>query len=531
MKFFRTRFLFLLSIGLLLASCQSPQVSQGNITVSIKADGQTQQLDLPAGSTVGDALTAADITTGNLDKITPPLYAILSDGDAIQIARVREEFETEDVVIPFEHQVVRNESLPEGEIRLVQPGSNGKQEITYRRVYEDGVETTKSVVKTVILQDAVPEIMMVGVQAAFAPLQIPGKLAYLAGGNAWLMEGSTSNRKPLVTTGDLDGRIFTLSPDGSLLLFTRKSKKPADQEINTLWVVSTDGKAAPISLGVANVVHFAAWVPSARFSVAYSTVEPRAQAPGWQANNNLFVMRVGLGGTPFKPRELIETNFGGAYGWWGTTFAYSPGGSLLAYIRPDGIGLVNLEDGSLQPLLDITPLQTRSDWAWLPGLSWGADGRTLYFVTHAPPPSLVNPEDSPYFDLSAASLASAATVDLAQQTGMFAYPSASREQDIEAEKSYRVAFLQAIFPAQSETSRYRVVVMDRDGSNRQVVFPPKDSPGLDPQTPAWAPQAVQGQMGDFLALVYQGNLWLVDTGNAQSWQITGDGLISRIDWK
>ena len=94
-----------------------------------------------------------------------------------------------------------------------------------------------------------------------------------------------------------------------------------------------------------------------------------------------------------------------------------------------------------------------------------------------------------------------------------------------------MAFLQAIFPEQSETSRYRVIVMDRDGSNQRTIFPPSDAPGLEPQTPVWAPQPLAGQAGDFLGLVYQGNLWLVDSGSSQAFQVTCDGLISRIDWK
>ncbi len=96
---------------------------------------------------------------------------------------------------------------------------------------------------------------------------------------------------------------------------------------------------------------------------------------------------------------------------------------------------------------------------------------------------------------------------------------------------YQIAYLQAIFPAQSETSRYRVIVMDRDGSNRRAIFPPEDAQGIEPQTPIWTPDPVPGQTGDFLAVVYQGNLWLIDSGSAQAHQITGDGLISRIDWK
>ena len=519
----------LLAFSLLLAGCRSPQLGEQQIHVQVIADGKTQQVLLPPGSTTGQALEAAGIQVSNLDKSNPPAYTVLSEGDEVKLTRVTEEFITEDVIIPFEKQIARNESLPEGETRLVQPGVNGSQELTYRILKEDGAEINRSVVKSVTLQEAVPEIVMVGAQSAYAPLVIPGKLAYLAGGNAWLMEGTTANRRPLVTSGDLDGRIFSISPDGHWLLFSRKSKKSADVEINTLWAISlTSEKASPFSLDVKNVVHSAVWTPSST-NVAYTTVEPRSTAPGWQANNDVYKVVIGNGwaGTP---QRIVEANSGGVYGWWGMELHYSPEG-ILSYARADEIGLVDQQEGEFKPLLEITPLQTHSDWAWVPGMTWGADSFTLYVVTHAPPPNLVNPEESPYFDLTAASTANKAVVRIARQTGMFAYPSASALRPIGKEKSYQIAFLQAVFPEQSETSRYRVVVMDRDGSNQRIIFPPSDAPGLEPQASVWAPAPLEGQVGDFIALSYQGNLWLVDSGSGGAFQVTGDGLISRLDWK
>ena len=118
--------------------------------------------------------------------------------------------------------MVRNESLPEGETRLVQAGANGKQELTYRRILEDNVEISRSVVKAVILQDALPEILvMIGAQSSVCAAAGPRQTGYLAGGNAWIIDSSTANRTALVTTGDLDGRIFKLSPNGTFLIFTQ----------------------------------------------------------------------------------------------------------------------------------------------------------------------------------------------------------------------------------------------------------------------------------------------------------------------
>jgi resuscitation-promoting factor RpfB len=508
----------------LLTGCVSPQVTGRDITISIAADGTSHNFSVPSGSTVTQALQSAGLNIGQQDRIEPPPYTVLSDGDAVKVTRVQEVFETEEQIIPFERQVVRNESLPDGETRLVQEGANGKKELTYRRVLEDGVEISKSVVKTVILQDALPEIMMVGAQTSFAPLPVPGKLAYLSGGNAWVIDTSTANRTALVTTGDLDGRIFKLSPNGNYLIFTRKSTKPASEEINTLWAVRTDG-GKPFSTGLSNIVHFADWIPGTN-SIAYSTVEPRATSPGWQANNDLSRYSITTG----EKRKILDASNGGVYGWWGMTFSFSPDGRL-AYAQPDGIGLVDIDGKYLKPMLEITPLNTHSDWAWIPSIAWGADDNTLYYTSHAPSKDLRSDEDSPFFDVSVKSLENSTTISIVEDTGMFAYPSVSRPRSTSRGKQYQVAFLQATFPEQSETSRYRVVVMDQDGSNRRTVFPARDAPGLEPQTPAWAPDAIDGQTGDFLALVYQGNLWLVDSGSGEPYQVTGDGLVTRIDWK
>ena len=508
-----------------LFSCRSPQVNE-QITIAIDADGGLREIQIDSGSTVNQAFQIAGIIPGNMDRSEPPFYTVLNDGDTITLTRVEEVFDTEQVVIPFERQIVRNETLPEGETRLVQAGVNGSQEITYRRIVENGIEMSKNPVKTVVMSEALPEIVMVGAQASFTPLNIPGSLVYLAGGNAWIMEGSTANRRLIVSSGDLDGRIFSLSPNGEYLIFTRKSSKPLDEEINTLWVARVKNiEPKPVWLQAYNVVHFAQWIPGTN-SVAYSTVEPRGTAPGWQANNDLY--RVSLTGG--SPRKMLDANSGGVYGWWGMSFAFFEDGRL-AYARPDEIGLVDQDGGYRKPLLEITPFNTHSDWAWIPPLTWGSDGKTLYYVSHAPAPAPITSEESPFFNLSAISLSNEANVAMIDSAGMFAYPSASPLRSDRREKIFRLAFLQAIFVEQSETSRYRLMVMDRDGSDIRALFPPADAGGIEPQLPVWSPSVLEGQSGDFIAVIYQGNLWLVDSGSGASYQVTGDGLINRIDWK
>ena len=515
---------FLLAAAL-LTGCAAPQISNSNIplSVTILADGQTLHAEVASGSTVAQALQQAGVTLDKLDRVEPPAYALAQENVTVTVTRVREEFGTAQSVLPFERQTVRNESLPEGETRLLQPGTNGQQEITTRRVLENGVEISRGVVKVVTLQAAQPEIIMVGAQTPFAASALSGRLVYLSGGNAWLMEASSANRRPLTQEGDLDGRILRLARDGNWLLFTRRSQKPAQEEINTLWALEIDNpQAKAIDLKVSNVVHFADFIPGTTTNITFSTVEPRAAAPGWQANNDLYTLKFSASGALGKPGQVIESNTGGVYGWWGTDYAWPPDGKRLGYARPDGIGMVSFRDNALVPLLDVTPLQTRRDWALIPGLAWGGDSRTLFYVSHAAAPGGGNPEESPRFDLGALSLLSGAEVALAREAGMFAYAATSAS---DTAGNFRLAYLQALSPAQSETSRYRLVILDRDGSNRTALFPPQGSPGLEPQIPHWSPQ------GDSIAILYQGNLWLIDLATGQPAQVTGDGLIQKLDWR
>lgn len=497
--------------------------------MTVEADGQARTVSLPSGATVDQALEAAGITLGDLDRVDPPAYTVLTEGSRVVVTRVTERFEIEEVTIPFERQTVRNEALPEGETRLLQPGENGVMEITYRIVEEEGEEISRAPVKRVVLREPKPEIVMVGAQGTYAPVPIEGKLAYLAAGNAWLIEDHSGNRRPLVVTGDLDGRVFRLSPDGRWLLFSRRGED--EETINSLWVASTEEDGPePFPLGAENVVHFADWSPDEpSFTVAYSTVEPSPAAPGWQANNDLWEVTFSLRGEQgrvVRRRMLIEPNAGGQYGWWGTTFAWAPDGLRLAYARADSVGLVPLREPAFVPLLEFTPYQTLSDWAWVPGVSWGQNGETLYLVGHGQPVGLENPAASPVFDLLALALDFGLQLPLAERVGMFAFPVVSPPRpSTSGEHAFRVAFLQALTPLESEDSTYRLAVMDRDGSNLRLLFPPEGEPGLEPQRVAWSPS------GDRLALIYRGDLWVVDAESGLGQRLTGDGQAVAYDWK
>ena len=211
-------------------------------------DGQIYQVQLVPGSTVGEALDSLDITLETLDRVDPPPSTVLSDEAEITISRIREEFEVEQIEIPFDQQRLPTELLPEGVEKYdpLQKGYPGSREITYRIVYEDGIEISRTQIKSVVIEEPQAQIILYGTQQKYSPLNVPGKLIYLSQGNAIMFDGNTANRIPIVNTGDLDGRVFSLSDDGGWLLFTRHGD--SEGIINTLWAVQIGNMDLEIDL-------------------------------------------------------------------------------------------------------------------------------------------------------------------------------------------------------------------------------------------------------------------------------------------
>ena len=504
------------------------------ITASVQVDGQIDQVQAMPGNTIGEALDSLEIGLGTLDRVNPPASSILVDKAEIIVTRIYEEFEIEQIEIPFDQKRLPTELLPEGveQYDPLQKGEPGQREITYRILYEDGLEVSRTQIKSEIIKEPQTQIILYGTQQKHSPMNVPGKLIYLSQGNAIFFDGSTANRIPIVNTGDLDGRIFRLSDDGQWFLFTRHGE--TDEVINTLWVVNLDEPEKEINLKTENVIHFADWLPGSNTKFIYSTVESRQTAPGWQANNNLLRGEFSVSGWVPPPTTLVDSNSGGVYGWWGMDFVYAPGDELLAYVGPDEIGIIDLVRETQEALFSVTPLQTRSDWAWVPGINWSPDGSVIFSVNHAPPPGAVAPEESPDFDLVAIMVGGSEHIGLVSDVGMFAYPIPSPFQvKPSGENAYTVAYLQAIFPQQSETSRYRLMVMDRDGSNRRELFPSSSLPGIEPRQDwgAWSPAPLEYSGNYVIAALYKGDIWFIDPDTGEARQVTGDGMIDRVLWQ
>ena len=511
-----------LLLALFLWGCQpaaGPAAPKSSITV--QWDSQTTTFTT-ARATVRDVLQDLGIQLGTLDRVVPGELAMLSDGMLVKVTRVVELLESETVELPFEKQVVRNEGLAAGGSRLLQTGVNGSEEITWRVVQEDGSVASRAVLRRTVLVAPVPEIVMVSAQTNFTVIPIEGTLAYLSAGNAWLVRTDSGQRRPLTTSGDLDGRVLQLAPDAQRILYTRRLT--GTDAFNSLWTLSTtDTAAVPLDLAVRNVL-WAGWSPQAGSTLAYSTGEPRSAAPGWQANNDLYLLTLPEPDKkPVKPQLLLAASSGGVYGWYGRRYAWAPDASSVAYAAADSIGVLDVADPQAvtqRVLAQFVPFQTYSDWAWVPEPDWSADGKFLYAALHAPAVGLELAEDSPAFDVAALAADGSLRLNLVAQSGMWAAPVLAAVPGLERP----VAYLQAINPLQSVNSGYRLMLVDRDGSNRSALYPVAGEAGLLPQLLAWSPT------GSMLAFVDGGDLWVIEIASKVAQQLTGDGQTSSPHW-
>lgn len=522
--------LFLLLFLLALDAC----TPIGPLRVTLIADGQTRSLTTDA-QTVRELLARAGIVLDEDDRVVPPENVLLTDGMTVRVIRVEVRTEAQQRTIPYGRETVRDATVPAGQTRLLRAGVNGVEEWTYVVTLEDGVEVNRRLARRVTIQEPQNEILLIGTREEVTSVPISGTIAYLSAHNAWVMRTTTGSRRRLTASGDLDGRVFDLSPDGSRLLFTRTATETGI--LNTLWMMDTvTVDAEPVFLGENNVL-WAAWAPDGQW-IAYSTGAPREAPPGWEAANDLYLARPMAGRSGQfslqNRRRVLGPAAGGIYGWWGTLYAWAPSRATeetpsspttpLAYARADEVGIVDLGARKVEavPLIQFVPFRTYGAWAWVPSISWSPEGRFLVTVVHGPSPTGETPEDSPVFDLYALGIPSAEEAvlraKLGSEVGMWAMPSFSPDGNL-------IVFGRARIPYTSQTSMYDLYLMDRDGSDRRLLFPQDPGePGLNYPASAWDPA------GGRLLIIYQGDLWLV-TVEGQARRITEDGAVTLVQWR
>ncbi|MBP6015899.1 MAG: DUF348 domain-containing protein [Candidatus Promineofilum sp.] len=503
------------------------------VSFTLVADGSTRQITTTA-ATVGQALEQAGIAVSPSDEIEPPLTAELAQPAdpsplVVTITRVTEAIEVIPESIPFQRRIVRSaEMSPDDPPRILQTGAPGLQEVSLRIVFRDGLEAERWPLSVNVVEPAVDEIVMLGVNSGRETTAVGGRLAYLNNGRAIVLEGSTDLPRQLTIDGSLDGRVFQLSPDGQYLLYTVELEATEQAAFrNGLWVVPVAEGGRPRALKIENVL-WAAWDPSAVESprIAYTTARSVGLPPGWEAINDLWLLSLPVEDNPAAPIRIVES-YPATLGWWGGNYAWSPDGSRIAYAFADEIGILSLPEGLgtidasglttvPQPerttLHTFTEYATGADWAWLPSLTWSADSRYLSFTAFA--------QDENRFDLWLADTTGASTLPFVEGVGIW---SAIQWSSSALLPDSRLAYLQTIDPDGGEDGTYALWIANSDGGDRQRVFPPEGEAGRFARTSsslAWGPD------DDRLAFIFDDELHLLDLTTGELFRAGEDDTVS-----
>jgi resuscitation-promoting factor RpfB len=526
-------FLFSLAMLIFLAACR-PTTSEENAYATVIENTVEKTFTLPYAMTVEEFLGQANILWDENDRIVPPLYTQVTNGTRITIVRVDEVEECEMEVIPFQDQRIPNQGFAAGEERIQRQGQNGEQSLCYRIIFENGVQQQRIPIgQAEIISEPVDRIIIYGVERNVEPIPIIGNLAYLNNGNAWLLHGTSLENETLTTSSDLDALVFSLSLDGRYLLFTREAQE-TESFVNELWAVDTSNPDQLARLAITDVIH-AEWLPSQDYSISYSTAEVQDFLQGWDALNNLWVSRIDpVSGDFFNSRQIIEEWNGGLNGWWGTVYKWSPDGQRLAWSLSEAVGIYNSDNEPI-PLTNFSYYRNFRDRDWRANLSWSWDSSLIATVIHGPSVPNSPADTSPVFSVVVLNVEGEFEAMVAEGAGMWAQPQFSPQ--LEAPDNLYpqgyLAYLRARDPNNSVFGEYDLVVADRDGSNVRVLYPPANQEGirwnnshftLTANTFTWSPDGRQ------IALIYQGNLYIIDVATEAHYQMTFDGGSENPVW-
>lgn len=529
------RSLVVLVVLAFLAACQGGGPGSGEFTVTVDVDGQSRVYTYSKAISVGEFLKEIGITLNELDQVNPRQHVQISNGLRITITRVVERAECEERVLPYETTRQLTQSLAPGEQQIAQTGENGTEQVCFRVTEHDGVPVDRVEASRIVIKPPRSEIMLVGSEPPETLVPIKGTLAYTSNGQAWVIQGTTTQLRRLTTDGRLDGRVFELSADGRRLIYTRSTENSDDPEFsNELWTIldTRAGTPQPVQL-VPNDVRFAQWLPAeGGLSVSYSTAEPTTGVPNWEAYNDVYTMQLDPEtGTTLNLEEIVSANALGAYAYWGRRYRWSPDGQQLAWALADSVGLVDLETGDFVTLVTFPEYSTAlaNFWVWIPTLAWSDDGRLLT-ITHGPPYGSERDVESIVFDMAVLDPAQNLVVNpLFSRSGIWSNPTYSPTiTGPDGSPTNSIAYFQAREPLNSPGSQYDLMIADSDGSNARVLFPGPERPGFRSPDPedgiAWGPE------GRHIAVIYQNNLWLIDVETGLAHQITSDGQASRPRW-
>ena len=135
------------------------------LPITLLVDGVTIEARTNA-ATVGDALIELNAPLFGLDYVQPSAETSVSENMTIEIVRVTEDIVTESAAIDFAVKSQLDDALDLDDVAVVQEGRAGKQETRYRVRYENGLEISRELIESLMIEAPVDKIIAYGSRIA-----------------------------------------------------------------------------------------------------------------------------------------------------------------------------------------------------------------------------------------------------------------------------------------------------------------------------------------------------------------------------
>ncbi len=143
---------------------------QHPISVTLKADGAVQTLEVPEGTTVGEVMESEHLSLDGNDKINMDTGDLLYDGATLVIERIDYNTRTEERELPYEILQTESSLLKPGRRTVLVSGQEGKEITTFSQKLQDGEVVFEQAVGNTLLAAPVAQEELVGAYAAISPL-------------------------------------------------------------------------------------------------------------------------------------------------------------------------------------------------------------------------------------------------------------------------------------------------------------------------------------------------------------------------
>lgn len=131
------------------------------VPISINEGGVVKAIETVA-TTVSDMLKEQEMSLGSKDSINPGISQKITPNMVVNITRITEKLETVSEAISFGVVKTVDKSLKAGESKVVNEGTNGRKEMVFKTVYQNGVQVSKTKVEEKIACKPVKKVIASG---------------------------------------------------------------------------------------------------------------------------------------------------------------------------------------------------------------------------------------------------------------------------------------------------------------------------------------------------------------------------------